>query len=113
MKTFGFLQLSYSDIGCFVQSNERATLYRFKYRKDKDFSSYVDLCNYRLERKRVSVGVVYSYRSMYRVFRDFDENNQFPLHYKRNPLQLVKSAYLCLNPYFKSLIDNYISYATN
>ncbi len=23
-----------------------------------------------------SIGVVYSYRSMYRVFRDFDENNQ-------------------------------------
>ncbi|BDC94171.1 tyrosine-type recombinase/integrase [Treponema bryantii] len=84
-----------------------------KHGKDKDFSSYVDLCNYRLERKRVSVGVVYSYRSMYRVFRDFDENNQLPLHYKRNPLQPVKSAYLCLNPYFKSLIDNYISYATN
>jgi len=60
-----------------------------KHGKDKDFSSYVNLCNYRLERKRASVGVSYSHRSMYRVFKDFAENNQFPLHDKRNPLQPI------------------------
>ncbi len=84
-----------------------------KHGKDKDFASYIDLCKYRIEGKRPSVNVEYRLHSMYRTFSDFEENNKCPSYNKRNPLQPVKSAYLCLNPYFKSLVDNYISYATN
>lgn len=84
-----------------------------KHGKDKDFASYIDLCKYRIEGKRPSVNVEYRLHSMYRTFSDFEENNKSPSYNKRNPLQPVKSAYLCLNPYFKSLVDNYISYATN
>ncbi|MBB5219951.1 site-specific recombinase XerD [Treponema rectale] len=84
-----------------------------KHGKDKDFASYIDLCKYRIEGKRPSVNVEYKLHSMYRTFSDFEENNKSPSYNKRNPLQPVKSAYLCLNPYFKSLVDNYISYATN
>ena len=84
-----------------------------KHGKDKDFSSYVDLCKYRLEGKKSSTNVEYALHSMYRTFRDFEENNKLPAYHIRNPLEPVKGAYLCLNPYYKSLIDNYISYATN
>ena len=81
-----------------------------KHGKDKDFSSYVDLCKYRLEGKKSSTNVEYRVRSMYRTFRDFEENNKLPSYHIRNPLKPVKSAYLCLNPYYKSFIENYISY---
>ena len=84
-----------------------------KHGKDKDFSSYVDLCKYRLEGKKSSTNVEYALHSMYRTFRDFEENNKLPSYHIRNPLEPVKGAYLCLNPYYKSLIDNYITYATN